>query len=76
MGLDLKVFLKAPFEPIQVVDLKYITWKTAFLALLATGSRRGEVHALDYSKVCPDKCWTVVILKSHSSFMVKTELHR
>ena len=65
LGLVMKVLLKAPFEPMQVADLKFVTWKTAFLMLLATGSRRGEVHALDYAKVHPGKKWVDVTLEPH-----------
>ena len=55
---DLKVVLTAlqeePFEPIQdptKVSLQHLTWKAGFLTLLASGGRRGEVHALDYASI-------------------------
>ena len=76
LGLVLQVLPKAPFEPLQMADLKYVTWKTAFLVLLATGSRRGEVHALDYSKVRPEEKWAHIILEPHASFVAKTELRK
>ena len=76
LSLVLKFLLKAPFEPMQMADMKYVTWKTTFLVLLATGSRRGEVHALDYSKVRPDQNWTSVVLEPHASFVGKTELRK
>ena len=76
LGLVLKVLLETPFEPMQMADMKFVTWKTAFLVLLATGSRRGEVHAFDYTKVRPSKKWTDVTLEPHASFVSKTELRK
>ena len=49
---------------------------TAFLVLLATGSRRGEVHAFNYAKVHPSKKWTDITLEPHSAFVAKTELKK
>jgi integrase len=58
---DLRIVLeqlrKPPFEPLEenaayvndsqyAVSMQHLTWKTVFLVLLATGARRGEVHAL------------------------------
>ena len=74
LGLVLKVLLKAPFEPLQLAELKYVTWKTMFLVLLASGSRRGEIHSLDYSKVRPSKNWTSITLEPHVSFISKTQI--
>ena len=76
LGLVMKVLLQAPFEPMQMADIKFVTWKTAFLVLLATGSRRGEVHAFDYSKVRPGRRWTNIILEPHAEFVAKTELRK
>jgi len=38
--------LEHPFEPRfdEKVFLQFVTWKTAFLVLLASGARRGEIH--------------------------------
>ena len=78
---DLKVVLLAlqepPFEPIQDADkvsLKHLTWKTVFLTLLASGARRGEIHALDYKKVAHDPQWRFVTLSPHQGFVSKTQL--
>jgi len=48
LALVLNRLIKPPFEPIEKIDLKWLTWKTAFLMLLATGGRTSEIHALDY----------------------------
>lgn len=78
---DLKLILLAlqesPFEPIQdpeKVTLQHLTWKAAFLTLLASAGRRGEVHALDYASVQHDPKWKFIILKPHSEFVSKTQL--
>jgi len=78
---DLKLVLLAlqepPFEPIQdpdKVSLKHLTWKTAFLTLLASGGRRGEVHALEYKTVAHDPKWKFMTLKPHDRFVGKTQV--
>ena len=76
LGLILKVLLKPPFEPLQLAEMKYLTWKTIFLTLLASGSRRGEVHSFDYKKVRPGSKWSCVTLEPHASFVSKIELMR
>jgi len=77
---DLKLILLAlqesPFEPIQDperVTLQHLTWKVVFLTLLASGGRRGEVHALDYATLQHEPKWKYVILKPHHKFVSKTE---
>lgn len=37
---------KHPFEPIESIDLKFLTWKTVFLVALASAARVSEIHAL------------------------------
>lgn len=34
------------FEPLREAEVKFLTWKVAFLLALATASRRSELHAL------------------------------
>jgi len=55
-------------------DLKWLTLKTVFLTLLASGARRSEVHALDYAGFQRDEQWRFVILKPHNGFVSKTQL--
>lgn len=47
---DLELVLRAlgepPFEPLESVDLKWLSFKTALLLALATAKRVGELHAL------------------------------
>ena len=74
LGLVLRCLTRPPFEPLRDATVKLLTLKTAFLVLLATGSRRSEVHALDYSKVRHGPNWEYVILEPHMDFIAKTEL--
>ena len=57
-GWDISLVLwslaEPPFEPIEDpkrVPLTFLTWKLAFLLLFASGSRRGEIHAIKRSSV-------------------------
>ena len=73
LGVVLRDLMEPPYEPInntQEVPLLLISRKTAFLLLLASGARRGEVHALDYTETvsCEDGS---LILKPHDGFMAK-----
>ena len=74
LGLVLKALVNAPFEPLHLADMKYVTWKTTFLVLLASGSRRGEVHSLDFKKVRHDSKWSSVTLEPHADFVSKTQI--
>ena len=49
LSLVLMSLTKAPFEPLKDASLKILTFKTVFLMTLASGKRRGEVHAWTYS---------------------------
>ena len=41
-----------PFEPLDSVDLKYLSLKTAFLIALSSVKRVGDLHALSVSAAC------------------------
>ena len=71
LTLVLRTLKKAPFEPLSSADLKYVTWKTAFLLLLAMGGRRGEVHALEASTIKVLGNWDSVILNPNPAFLPK-----
>ncbi|CAM4579207.1 unnamed protein product [Leuciscus chuanchicus] len=53
---DLSTVLEAmkghPFEPLQEIDLKHLSFKTAFLLALASVKRIGDLHALSVSATC------------------------
>ena len=62
---------QAPFEPLEQADLKYLTWKTAFLVILGTACRRSELHALDFSSMRKDPKWWYVELCTLPEFEAK-----
>ena len=41
-----------PFEPLHAVELKYLSFKTAFLLAMASVKRVGDLHALSVSATC------------------------
>ena len=53
---DLDVVLDAlcrpPFEPMARTDLKWLSYKTAFLLAITSAKRVGEIHALSVSPSC------------------------
>merc|ERR1712121_47109 len=75
---DLSVVLRGlrshPFERKkgEEVPLNLLTYKTVFLVTLASGARRGEIHALDYSKIRWSQDHNQVFLKPNPFFMAKT----
>lgn len=50
---DLSIVLdhlrKPPYEPLALANAQALNKKTTFLLLLASGARRGEIHAIDHS---------------------------
>ena len=78
---DLAVVLdclkRAPFEPISVISLKYLTLKTAFLIAMATGRRRSEIHAISFDDISfsPDDTGNIIYaLPVIADFIAKNEL--
>jgi len=76
LSLVLQVISHAPFEPISdpKVPLSFLTWKTAFLVLLASGARRSEVHALTHKGLLHHERWKWVSIRTMPSFVSKTQL--
>ena len=77
---DLRVVLQsltqAPFEPLALAPLKWLTFKTCFLVTLASGKRRSEVHALLHSRLRTDDNWSKVIIEPSNRFIAKNQLAR
>ena len=75
---DLSVVLKAlqgsPFEPLDKCPLTLLSHKTAFLLMLALGSRRGEIHALTVENYKRDPDWKWITLFPHKDFIAKTQV--
>ena len=46
LELVLAALAKAPFEPLNTISLKLLTWKTVFLLAISSARRASELHAL------------------------------
>ena len=60
LHIVLNAISAAPFEPMDSANLKYVTWRTAFLLAISSTARVSELQALDSN---PDLC---SISKSHA----------
>ena len=69
--LVLDRFRQAPFEPLRLASLKLLTWKTLFLVTLASGKRRGEIHALSFKSFLHKENWSTDYI--FSSLLVYSE---
>jgi integrase len=73
LSLVLLMLTKQPFEPMHKASIKHVTWKTVFLVALASGKRRGELHAIR-REILHTKDWRSVTLVPDTEFVAKTEL--
>ena len=78
LSLVLGALILSPFEAkdMSSVSLKHLTYKTVFLLSLASGARRGEIHALDLSRTRWVEDGREVVLRPHVGFMSKTHVAR
>ena len=74
LALVLNRLASQPFEPLDKAPLKLLTWKTVFLLALASGRRRGELHALDFSKLFWKDNFSEAKFSVIPSFLAKTQL--
>ncbi len=77
ISLVLWSLAEAPFEPINdpnKVPLAFLTWKLAFLLLLAAGLRRGEVHAIKRNGVFFATSGDYMTLSISPAFISKVRL--
>ena len=72
LALVLNHLSQAPFEPLATAPIKYVTWKTAFLTLLASGSRCSEVHALEYMSLKFQEKYLYATIEPVQDFKAKT----
>jgi len=73
LSVVLKMLTGGPFEPLEDSSLKWLTLKTVFLLALASGRRRGELHAL-LPTVRRKEDWSEVTLDTEVHFVAKTAL--
>jgi len=77
LDLVLWTLMDKPFEPIhdeKAVPLTFLTWKTTFLLLLASGLRRGELHAIPVKGISYPKDYTHMTFRPDPGFVAKTTL--
>ena len=74
LSLVLLALTKAPFEPHKDAPLKILTFKTVFLMTLASGRRRGEVHAWTFRSLKHKTGWKEVTVSPSSVFLAKNQL--
>ena len=66
--------MQTPFEPIESISLKNLSWKTAFLIALASGRRCSELHAIRKSKIFHEDGWNSVTF-SIDHFLCKNQAY-
>ena len=73
LPMVLDVLSQPPFEPLQQLDLKVLSLKTALLVALSTAKRVSDIHALSVNPACmqffPGD--TRVVLKPNPAFIPK-----
>ena len=74
LSLVLMALTKAPFEPLKDASLKVLTFKTVFLMALASGKRRGEVHAWTFSSLRHKPHWKEITISPSPAFLAKNQL--
>ena len=74
LSLVLRALTKAPFEPLEKASLKDLTLKTVFLLALASGKRRGEIHAWTFSSVLFKGDKSQVTVAPSPPFLAKNQL--
>ena len=74
LALVLSALTKPPFEPLDQASDQLLTWKTDFLIALASGKRRGEIHAFEHARLKRTTGWTQVTLRVGLSFISKTQV--
>ena len=74
LSLVLLALTKPLFEPPKDAPLKILTFKTVFLMTLASGRRRGEVHAWTFKSLKHETGWKEVTVAPLSVFLAKNQL--
>jgi integrase len=69
-------FTEPPYEPMATATVECITLKTAFLLAFASGRRRGELHALQTTRLTHSQHWNSVTIHTSPDFVAKTHVPR
>ena len=73
LSLVLLALNKPPFEPVRKASLKILTFKTVSFMTLASGRRRGEVHAWTFRSLKHRTGWKEVTVSPSSVFLAKNQ---
>ena len=74
LSLVLRALREPPFEPMDSISFKALTYKTVFLLALASGRRRSELHALGVSDGLVKLSKTEVVLRTTPGFLAKNQV--
>lgn len=74
LALVLDVLTRPPFEPLESVELKILSYKTILLVALTTAKRVSDIHALSVCKECMRFEGNKVVLKPNPAFLPKNHL--
>ena len=74
LSLVLRVLQAAPFEPMDAISMKALTYKTVFLLALASGRRRSELHALSTEKGLLRLSKEEAVLRTRPGFLAKNQV--
>ena len=75
LSLVLLALTKPPFEPLKDAPLKILTFKAVFLLMtLASGRRRGKVHAWTFRSLKHKSGWKEITVSPSSVFLAKNQL--
>jgi hypothetical protein len=72
-GYGSACFTKHPFEPMDRADIKFLSYKTFFLLLLASAKRRGHMFSLDANQISFATDFSEVAIGVLPDFVAKTE---
>lgn len=74
LALVLQMLREPPFEPIDTVPMNMLTLKTVFLLALASGRRRGEIHAIERKSISWPEDKSSLTLRMVPDFLAKTQV--
>jgi hypothetical protein len=74
LAMVLHALARPPFEPMEKILLKLLSWKTLFLVLLASAKRRGHVFHMDYAQLAFQENFKEVVIGVLPVFVAKTEV--
>ena len=76
LALVLDSLSRPPFEPLDTVDLRFLSLKTALLLALVSAKRVSDIHAFSVSEECTrfSEDRTRVVLRTNLAFVPKNQL--